>query len=494
MNADETEKAAPKSRCFYLVYRRSENATVRVSLDEEREVVFGRSDAGDVDVVVDDPRVSRRHALVRRSSSGVYVRDLGSRNGTSVGGETLHDAERRVGAGDVVEVGPLKAVVASSSSSFVVADPAMRKVHAAAQSVARRKAPVLLLGEPGVGKALLAGSIHDASARADKPFVRFDCGSLPDGRAEAELFGASGATGRSLVETAHQGTLFLAEIGELGADTQERVFELLQARAFERPRAHLAALDVRVVCSSSADLRDAVRSGRFHAKLYALLGTRALTVPPLRERKDEIPVLAEHLLRVAAEPRVTPEPLVTPEAMDRLVAYPWPGNVSDLRDVLELALALSDDGRVTPAELPEAFGPDQGVAPIAGSLEDDGAGRASRVSPRVPGRKVTLRISPNGDSFRIASSPTISLARSGALRRVLLRLAQHRGVPQGDGAVSSDALFAAGWPGERAVEQSAKGRLRTAIWALRRMGLHDLLVTRDDGYAIAADVEIDWGD
>ncbi|MCW5831328.1 MAG: sigma 54-interacting transcriptional regulator [Labilithrix sp.] len=489
MNADETEKAAPKSRCFYLVYRRSENATVRVALDEERDVVFGRSDAGDVDVVVDDPRVSRRHALVRRSSAGVHLRDLGSRNGTIVGGETIRGAERRVGAGDVFEVGPLEAVVASSSSSFVVADPAMRKLHAAAQRVARRKAPVLLLGEPGVGKALLAGLIHDASARADKPFVRFDCGAAPGGRAEAELFGAPGASTRSLVAAAHRGTLLLAEVGELGGEAQDLLFALLQGHVADRRREHLATLDVRVVCSSSADLRAAVRSGRFHPKLYELLGTRALTIPPLRERAKEVPVLAEHFLRASAIPPGAAAPLVTPEAMDRLVAYPWPRNVSDLRDVLEMALALSDDGRITPAELPETFdGHDQ--APRPGPPDEESA-RTSRASPRAGGRKITLWIASGGDSFRLASSPAVSLARSGTLRRVLLRLAERREQAHGDAAVSADALFAAGWPGERAADQSAKGRLRTAIWALRRMGLGDLLVTREEGYSLASDVAIE---
>src|SRR5262249_30895307 len=195
-------------------------------------------------------------------------------------------------------------------------------------------------------------------------------------------------------------------------------------------------------------------------------------LPPLRERRGEIAVLAEHLLRRIAQPLDAPEPMLAPEAAALLASHSWPRNVSDLRDALEVAFALSDDGRITPAELPIAFG--------RGDEE------------RAPGQRVTLSIARSGDSFSLGESTDISLARRGPLRRVLLRLAQHREMPEAAASVAGDDLFAAGWPGEKAVGQSAEGRLRTAIWTLRRMGLHELLVTRDDGYHLAADVVIAW--
>lgn len=476
----ETEEAAPRGRSFYLVYRRAENATVRVPLDEGRDVVFGRGD--DVDVLVDDTRVSRRHATVRRSRVGVQLRDLGSRNGTAIGGETLRGAQRELGAGDVFIVGSLEVTVAAASSSFVVADKAMRKLYAAALGVAKRRAPVLLLGEPGVGKALLARVIHEASARAGKPFVQVDCGGAAATR--ELLFGDAGGEAKSLVAAAHQGTLLLEEIADLDRETQARLFDLLQPHTTGgRAGAH-ATRDVRVVCSSSADLRDAVRSGRLDAKLYELLGTRALTVPPLRDRKSEIPVLVEHFLRQVAEHRGDASAYVADAAMDRLVAYAWPRNVSDLRDVLEMALALSDDGRVTTAELPETLGAPSDDAPAASPTQPPSA-----AAGRAGGE--TLWVAPSGDSFRVGHGAPVSLARSGTLRRLLLCLARHREIGL-DEAVSSDELFAAGWPGERITDQSARGRLRTAIWTLRRAGLGDLLLTREQGYALAPHVVIAW--
>jgi transcriptional regulator of acetoin/glycerol metabolism len=444
---DETEEAAPKARSFYLACSLP-RGTVRIALDEGREVSFGRSDGEDVDVVIDDAQVSRRHAVVVRTRTTIEVRDLGSRNGTTVSGEPLRGAARRVEPGDAIEIGPMTIVVAAESARFVVADAAMRKLLAAAQRVARRKSAVSLLGEPGVGKALLAEWIHDASARADAPFVRVDCRALPN--AESELFGE-----RGLVATARGGTLFVNEIGALPLGAQARLFDALPSS------------DARLVCSSTSDLRAAMVAGLFHRELHALVGTISLELPPLRQRRTEIPVLAEHLLRRIAQSLGAPEPTLSAEAAALLASHSWPRNVSDLRDVLEVAFALSDDGRVTPAELPVAF------------AHDD--------AERAQGQRVTVSLARSGESFSVGGSREISLARRGPLRRILLCLAQHQHAP-----VSGDELFAAGWPGEKPVGQSAEGRLRTAIWTLRRLGLRELLVTRDDGYHLGADVVIAW--
>jgi hypothetical protein len=471
---EETLKVAPKASAFYLVYSLPERATVRVALELDAEVVFGRSDAGDVDVAIDDPRVSRRHAVVRRATGGVTVRDLGSSNGTVVRGEPLRSEERRVGAGDVFEIGPMQILVATASARLVVADPAVRKLHAAGQRVARRSTPVLLLGEPGVGKAALAEQIHDWSARAEKPYVVFHCGAVPESRVEAELFGERGRPG--FVDKAHPGTLFLADIELLPPAGQRRLLQLLTIQPGKKTH---ASVDVRLLASSTGDLRAAVDTGHFDAKLYALVATLAMRIPPLRERKTEIPVLADHLLRRIAEPLGLPAPSVTPEAARLLCEFPWPRNVSDLRDVVEYALALSDDGRIGPGELPASFLALGAPSPREAQPTD------------TDGRTVVLRIAREGHAFRLPPAPEISLARRGPLRRILLRLALHRDGKERE-ALSGDDLLAAGWPGEKPVGQSAEGRVRTAVWMLRRMGLHDRLVTTDDGYRLGAEVEIDW--
>jgi transcriptional regulator with AAA-type ATPase domain len=476
---DETLKVAPKAPVFYLVHSLPERATVRIALEQGAEVVFGRADAGVVDVTIDDPRVSRRHAVVRRTSAGVVVRDLGSSNGTVVCEETILDEERRVGAGDVFHVGPMQVVVAASSARLVVADPTMRKLHAAAQRVARRGAPVLLLGEAGVGKQALAALIHDCSARAEKPYVVFHCGSVPEGRVETEIFGRERGS-PSLLDTADHGTLLLADIELLPPTAQGRLLQLLQAHTGESTKARGAAPDVRLLCSSRCDLRAAVDAGRFDGKLYALVATLAMRIPPLRERITEIPVLADHLLGQIAEPLGIPAPSVTPQAATLLCEFPWPRNVTDLKDVMEYALALSDDGRIGPAELPVSFRGPHGDA-----------AQETALLARSSGQRIVLRIARDGHSFRMPPAPEISLSRRGSLRRVLLRLARQRDDEAAE-AVSGDELFAAGWPGDKSVGGSAEGRVRTAVWMLRRMGLHDGLVTRDDGYVLAGDVEIQW--
>ena len=477
---EETLKVAPKAPTFYLAYSVPDRATVRVALELDTEVVFGRAPGGPPHVTIDDPRVSRRHAMVCRAGHGVVVRDLGSSNGTLVGGETVRNEERRVAAGDVFTVGPMQVVVAAASAHVVVADPAMRKLHAAAQRLARRATPVLLLGEPGVGKNVIAERIHDASPRAEKPFVVFRCGAVPASRVAAEIFGSGPGT-TSLLETALGGTLHLVDVELLPREAQAKLLQLLRTNTTEPGKKKVVAPDVRVLCSSSGDLRAAVDAGHFDATLYALVATLAIRVPTLRERKTEIPVLAEHLLRQIAEPLGIATPEVTPDAAKLLCEFSWPRNVSDLRDVMEYALALSDDGRIGPAELPVSF---------TGALRS--AGHEVAPAPARPGGQGTiLRIAREGHSFSLPPAKAISLSRRGSLRRLLLRLAEQRDREQGR-AISIDELFAAGWPGDKPVGQSAEGRVRTAIWMLRRMGLHDLLVTRDDGYLLGGEVAIDW--
>jgi hypothetical protein len=469
---EETRKATPRGRSVVLVCSRPGGTTLHLPLEEGRALAFGRGgESSPVDVVVDDELVSRRHATVHRSGGAVCVVDLGSRNGTRVGSETVTGAERRIGPGDAFEIGPMRVLVAASSPSgaaeLVIADPGMRKLHAAALRVARRDAVVLLSGETGVGKATFAQRIHEVSARGDRPFVAVRCAGRAPGEVEEEIFGGSRS---GALHLARGGTLYVGDVEALGVEGQEGLLRVLD-------RGTAADVEVRLLGGSRRDLGAEASAGRFHPGLLARLGTLTLRIPPLRERTQEIPVLAQYLLGRTAASLGVEAPGLTPEASSLLAAYPWPRNLHDLVDVMEYALALSDEGRILPEHLPPSFAPD--------------SASMVRLQPEASGA-IVLRIRRDGASFSLPTEPATSLARRGALRRILVRLAQHHDRPGGPGAVSTEDLFASGWPGDKALRTSADGRVRTAVWMLRKLGLDELLRTTDEGYLLEPAVRIVW--
>ena len=225
--------------------------------------------------------------------------------------------------------------------------------------VAKTDASVLVLGESGVGKELVARAIHAGSARRDRPLIKVNCGSVPGELFESEFFGhARGAfTGavRDRVgrfELANGGTLFLDEIGEIPLAQQAKLLRVLQEGTLERVgEERTRTVDVRVVAATNRDLRAEVDAGRFRADLYYRLSVFPVEVPPLRERLDDLPALAEHLVRSAAERLNVPTPRLTRSLVDRLRAYDWPGNVRELQHVLERAVILSRGGPLVVGEL-----------------------------------------------------------------------------------------------------------------------------------------------
>jgi DNA-binding NtrC family response regulator len=254
------------------------------------------------------------------------------------------------------------------SRTMVFASPAMRQLAALVARVAPRDVTVLLTGESGTGKERVAEAIVAASRRAEKPFVRFNCAALTEELAEAELFGhARGAfTGAvrsrpGLFGEADGGTILLDEVGELAASTQGKLLRALQEGEVrpvgeERPR----RVDVRVLASTHRELKDRVASGAFREDLYYRLNVVHLRVPPLRERPEDVPVLARRFLARAAE-RFGVTPLHASEALvGRLLAYPWPGNVRELENAIETLVALSQGGELDLSLLPSA-----GAAPKA---------------------------------------------------------------------------------------------------------------------------------
>ena len=252
---------------------------------------------------------------------------------------------------------------------FVGAAPSIQAVFRVVAKAAPTNATVLILGESGTGKELVAEAIHRASPRADGPFVKVNCAALPEGLLESELFGHvkgafTGATrdraGR--FEAAHGGTLFLDEVGEVPAHTQVKLLRVLQTREVEpvgddRPR----SVDVRLVAATNADLDTLVRKGDFREDFYFRLKVISLRMPPLRDRRDDIPALADHFRSLYAKRHDLPVPDMTPEALEILTAYDWPGNVRELENTIEAAVVLGAGQGITPQVLPEELGGTQRV-------------------------------------------------------------------------------------------------------------------------------------
>ena len=254
---------------------------------------------------------------------------------------------------------------------------AMLQVYKTAARVAATDATVLIQGESGTGKELVARAIHAASPRSGGPFVAVDCGAIAEGVLESELFGhARGAfTGaqasrRGLFEEANQGTLFLDEIGDVGPNLQARLLRALQEGTIRRVGTNEAvAVDVRVVAASNKDLAAEVKAGRFREDLYYRLNVVTIRIPPLRERREDIPLLAEHF---AAKHGRAEGAAISAQARDLLVGYDWPGNVRELENVVARGLALNPSGVILPEDLPESIrrAGEVPVAPAALPAED----------------------------------------------------------------------------------------------------------------------------
>jgi transcriptional regulator with PAS, ATPase and Fis domain len=236
--------------------------------------------------------------------------------------------------------------------------PAIRKLLEQIEKLAPRDTTVLIQGESGTGKELVARRLHQGSPRADGPFVAINCAAIADSLLESELFGyekgaftGAAALKKGKLETAENGTLFLDEIGELAMPLQAKILRVLQEREVERVGGtRPVRIDIRVVAATNRDLAQKVKDGGFRADLYHRLNVVALRTPPLRARKEDIPLLADHFLALFGEPSKG----LTPEACRCLEAYDWPGNVRELANAMEHAVVLGGSGPVTPADLPES--------------------------------------------------------------------------------------------------------------------------------------------
>jgi DNA-binding NtrC family response regulator len=273
-----------------------------------------------------------------------------------------------------------KAPPVGGETLLVGESPSMRVVNELIKRAAASDATVIILGENGTGKELVARSIHQLSPRYDRPFVPIACSVLSESLLESELFGHekgsfTGAVGRKIgkFEAAHPGTVFLDEIGEIPLSTQVKLLRFLQEREFERVGGNeTVQVDVRVVAATNRDLKAAVREGRFREDLFYRLNVIAIEMPPLRDRPGDLELLAGHFLRAMREKRPqTRFTGISPEALAALRRYRWPGNVRELENAIERAVTLYDEPMLLPEHLPDevlerkSWGEDPGQAAVA---------------------------------------------------------------------------------------------------------------------------------
>jgi DNA-binding NtrC family response regulator len=252
--------------------------------------------------------------------------------------------------------------------SIIGNSPRMQEILVAVARVAPARSTVLLCGESGVGKDMIARAIHHNSPRAAMPFVKINCTAIPETLMESELFGyekgaftGAAAARAGKFEQADGGTVFLDEIGDVPAAIQVKLLRVLQERELERLGSNKTrTVDVRVIAATNVDLRRALEEGNFREDLYYRLNVFPITIPPLRERREDIPPLAEHFLREYRAELGSPVTRISPEAMRKLVDYDWPGNVRELENVIERALVLATGEALQPDDIRLDFAPRRG--------------------------------------------------------------------------------------------------------------------------------------
>ncbi len=362
-------------------------------------VTGGRSIINEIPLT--DKAVSGSHFEITGEDDGYRLRDLNSTNGTHVG--ELRIMEVFLKPGTTFRVGhtelrfqPLQEMVEialSQSDRFgevLGSSVKMREIFATLEKVAPSDLTVMLTGETGTGKELVARGIHNTSGRKKKPFVVLDCGAIPKDLIESTLFGHekgafTGAVGqhKGCFEQAHGGTIFLDEIGELDLGLQPKLLRVLENRELKRVGGDkLIKIDVRVLAATNRDLRQMVNNGTFREDLFFRLSVIQIESPPLRERKEDIPQLVHHFLADVAARRGM-NMTIAVDAMSALMGLKWPGNVRELRNVVERAASLCDTPTITRADL--ILGRDLGGG-MGGGFSRQASQPSVEASASVPGQ------------------------------------------------------------------------------------------------------------
>ena len=312
-----------------------------------------------------DGTVSREHCEIRLGEEGYLLRDLGSTNGTHLAGSRVKEVWLAPGSlfsvgSTVLEFRPLDErveVMLSEKDRFGTVlgrSLKMREIFHFLEKIASKDVTVLLTGETGTGKEILAESIHEESTRRGAPFITVDCGAIPDNLVESELFGHmkgsfTGATADRIgaFEEADRGSIFLDEIGELPQEQQAKLLRVIEKKEIKRiGENETRRTDVRIIAATNRSLPEEVEAGRFRKDLYYRLSVVEIAIPPLRDRPDDVPMLADHILALLSERAKKPRPRLAQDAVEILQRHPWPGNVRELRNVLEKTFALADQQEI----------------------------------------------------------------------------------------------------------------------------------------------------
>jgi transcriptional regulator with PAS, ATPase and Fis domain len=397
------------------------------------------------DLRLRDPTVSRIHCEIGMAKKTIRVRDTGSTNGTWVEGVRIYDAELSAGAilhlGNTavrIEVGGAPVFLELSNrvelGELVGSSVEMRRVYAILERTAPTDSTILLQGETGTGKDVVARTIHALSPRAQGPFVPIDCGAVPDNLIESELFGHvkgafSGAVSNRIgvFEEAHGGTLFLDEVGEMPLSMQSKLLRAIESRKIRPVGSNVErAIDVRIIAATNRGLSLAVNDGRFREDLYYRLAVVEVTLPSLRSRRSDIRSLAERFFDKLGPKGERP----SPDFLDSLEDRPWPGNVRELRNTVERAISL---GYASASPAARSKAPDvpnakelESIVPLHLPLKD---ARQVWVERFESVYLVSMLRATGGNVTRAAE-------RAGVSRRFLQRLAQRLGIKASD--VGSD--------------------------------------------------------
>jgi DNA-binding NtrC family response regulator len=363
------------------LHLRKANLVLAPGTEHQHELSFDQTvitvgSLEDNDIVLDDETVSRHHCRIVQEDSDYVVVDRSSTNGTFVNGVRIREAY--LAPGQIIGVGnaqirfqpvdeqiPVRPSASETFGGIVGRSVEMREIFGILEKIAPTSATVVIEGETGTGKEVVARTIHDMSKRADESFIVFDCGAVPESLIESELFGHekgsfTGAimTRKGLFEMAQGGTIFLDELGELSLDLQPKLLRVLEQREVRRVGSNKAIpVNVRVIAATNRKLEDEVAAGRFREDLFYRLSVVRVQLPPLRDRSEDIPLLVRHFLHTQGFNRDENDEMrvssIEAGALEAMSNYTWPGNVRELLNIVERACSFSDQSVITLDDLPD---------------------------------------------------------------------------------------------------------------------------------------------
>lgn len=327
----------------------------------------------DNEIVFKDDTMSRVHFEIVQTKDGWLIRDQESMNGVFVNGVRVKEAFLQSGA--LIRAGRTEMKFLPQDETFEItphkkdrfgaligSSMAMRKIYTIIEKVAPTDVTVIIEGESGTGKELVASAIHEKSKRAKKPFVVFDCSAVAENLIESELFGHekgsfTGATGlrHGAFELADTGTVFLDEIGELNIELQPKLLRVLESRTIRRVGGDRPMpIDVRVVAATNRNLEQEVKKGHFREDLFYRLNVVPIFLPPLRKRKEDIPLIIDHFIEMHNQENAErPVEGVSAAAMELLLSYEWPGNVRELKNTISRAISFMEGSQIGPEDIPD---------------------------------------------------------------------------------------------------------------------------------------------